>query len=143
MEELGRKIGAISHRVTFRGSPFAVFNIGTVSAEHGRVPSGLIVSLHRVTPDPVSNKAWTDFPLILTWALGRVNSGWVVLKQFNAVRQVISLWRMGLPTAIPPCRLPTTNSFLGLRPEGAGGLGSRDRIRADIHLKLHDLMEKE
>ena len=72
------------------------------------------MSLHRVTPDPVSNRARTDFPPMFTLAFGLVNSGLVGLKQLSAVGQDMSFWGMSLPIAIPPCQRTIFSYWIGL-----------------------------
>ena len=79
-----------------------------------------IESLHKVTPEPVSNKALTDFPPIF---------------MLRAVRHDISLWGMSLPTTISPCCLPTSSYILDIgAPEDSRG--NQDNIRVGTHHKL-------
>ena len=88
--------------------------------------------LRRVTPEPVSNKALTDFPPIFMLAFGWVNSGRAGLKQLRAVRLDISLWGMSLHTAIPPCRFPTSSYILG-----TGVLEDSRGTRGNVHVGTH------
>ena len=69
--------------------------------EQGSPARGRISWLQSVTPDPVSNKARTLTPPKEMSTFGRENSGRVVLKQFKAVRHVISCWGMSRLKAIP------------------------------------------
>ena len=95
-------VGPTSHLVISKLFPLAVFRV----RERGSVLCGLILSLQRVTPDPVSNQALTDSPPMLILAFGRENSGFDVLKQFNGKGRGKE---MSLPRAIPPCSFPTSN----------------------------------
>ena len=81
--------------------------------EQGSPTLGWISLLHRVTPDPVSNNARTFSPPREISALGRENSGRVVLKQFRAVRHVRSCWGLSCLKTIPSGRFPMTMGFLG------------------------------
>ena len=85
-------MGTITHLVTHREDLLAVLSSGNPIVEQGSPTLGWISLLHSVTPDPVSNKAHTLTSAKEISALGRENLGRVVLKQFKAVRHVMSCW---------------------------------------------------
>ena len=109
-------MGTITHLVTRREDPLAVLSLGNPIVEQGSPALGWISLLHRVTSDPVSNKACTLTSPKEISALGRENSGLEVSKQFRAVRHVMSCWGMSRLKAIPCDRFPTTKDYLGTTP---------------------------